>query len=62
MIDHAADNARLRRHMRRIIAEREIATAALREILSNPRDAASQAEDALFRIMQLPLPDERGAA
>lgn len=56
-MDLAADNARLRQWLRRTIAEREIATDALRTIATDPADAQARAEDALARIMALPMPE-----
>ncbi|WP_423208773.1 hypothetical protein [Paracoccus yeei] len=55
MMDHAADNARLRQWLRRVIAEREIATGALRSICCDPSTAKTQAEDALDRILAVPM-------
>lgn len=58
-MDLAADNARLRQWLRRVIAEREIATGALRAIAGNPSTAKTQAEDALDRILALPMPEDQ---
>lgn len=57
MMDHAADNARLRQWLRRVIAEREIATGALLAICHDPSDAKVQAEEALERILSVPMPE-----
>lgn len=56
-MDIAADNGRLRQWLRRTIAEREIATDALRSIAADPADAQARAEDALARIMSVPMPE-----
>jgi hypothetical protein len=58
-MDHAADNARLRQWLRRVIAEREIATGALRAIRHDHSTAKTQAEDALDRILALPMPEDQ---
>lgn len=54
-MDLAADNARLRQWMRRVIAEREIATDALRSIATDPSDAKERANEALDRILAVPM-------
>jgi hypothetical protein len=56
-MDYAADNARLRQWLRRVIAEREIATGALRAICCDPSTAKTQAEAALDRILSVPMPE-----
>lgn len=53
MIDLAADNARLRQEMSRVIAEREIAVAALRDIARGISSPSAEAEQALMRIVQI---------
>ena len=55
-MDLATDNARLRQEMRRVIAEREIAVAALRDISVDPHGAAAKAEAALDRVMAVRQP------
>lgn len=60
-VDLAADNKRLRLHMARIIAEREIASEALRHIAFSYSDAdpIGVAQSALDRMMALPHADPR---
>ena len=62
MIDFQADNQRLRKWMKRIIAEREIASAALWSIATDPSDAEQQARRAIDKMQALPMPDEGAAA
>ena len=51
-----ADNARLRAHMKRVIAEREIASKALREIAYlEPPNPQQTALNGLNAMMSLPF-------
>lgn len=58
MIDHAADNLRLRKWMKRIISEREIASSALWAIAIDADNAGAVARAAIDKMRALPMPDE----
>lgn len=58
MIDFQADNQRLRKWMKRIISEREIASAALWSIAIDADNAGQVARAAIDKMRALPMPDE----